>query len=234
MSILTLPTGLQLAEAVPGQRRYDMAETSDVTGDQSARLLGPPRWHWTLRSPPKMLLAAASDWDILLVQLRGRVNYLAVYDLMRPAPLGTMRGDLSLASDVAIGATSMQLQGAVGTVAKGDWFQIGQGLGTSQLVKATASVSSTVLTRVAQQWKTSALANQTWQTSGGQTQVWSATGLVTIPFEAPARQFFRAGTIVTWDKPVAYFKSATDAYDAPYAPGSFQGGFAIDLTEAFA
>lgn len=110
MSIVTWPTGLSVpASFTLGQQRYDMTESSDSTGADAARLLGPPRWTVSLRSVELMPLADAGLWEAMLLQLRGRVNHLAVYDPVRVAPRGTLRGAPTLNATVSAGATSAVL-----------------------------------------------------------------------------------------------------------------------------
>lgn len=112
MSIITLPAGIVMpAGCTIGQQRYDLAEQSDSTGATAARLLGPPRWSMSLRSVEALTLAQAGLWESLLLQLRGRVNHLAMYDPVRQAPQGTMRGAATLNAGVSAGAVSAVLAG---------------------------------------------------------------------------------------------------------------------------
>lgn len=229
-----MPADLDLAEFTFGQKRYDLEEVSDSNGYAAARLMAPPRWTIGMRSPRSMKIAAASKWEVFLIPLRGRVNHLEAWDVMRTAPQGTMRGSLVLAADVAAGATSMTLLGAVGTLAAADLLQIGSGLGSSQLVKVMGAVSATVLTSAAQTWTDGAANNQAWTDGAGHAQTWSASGTAVVSFEAPTRRAYTRGTVVTWDKPRAYFKAVTESVDWGYASGGpFEGGFAQDFIEAF-
>lgn len=110
MSVITLPAGLQMpAGCTIGQQRYDLAEASDSTGASAARLLGPPRWSMSLRSVDALTLADAGLWESLVLQMQGRVNHLAMYDPVRQAPQGTLRGAPTLNASVAAGATSLVL-----------------------------------------------------------------------------------------------------------------------------
>lgn len=110
MSIVTWPDGLSIpAEFSLGQQRYDMTESSDSTGADAARLLGPPRWTVSLRSIEAMTLSEAGLWEAMLLQLRGRVNHLALHDPVRAAPRGTLRGAPLLNAAASAGATSITL-----------------------------------------------------------------------------------------------------------------------------
>lgn len=111
MSVITWPAGLSVpASFTLGQQRYDMTESSDSSGADAARLLGPPRWTVSLRSVDIMTLAEAGLWEAMLLQLRGRVNHLAVYDPVRVAPQGSLRGAPTLDATAAAGATSIVLK----------------------------------------------------------------------------------------------------------------------------
>jgi hypothetical protein len=95
--------------------------------------------------------------------------------------------------------------GAYATLRAGDWLQLGTGLGTSQLVKVMADATAT------------------------------DDGRMTVQVEPPLRQQFASAGAVVWDRPVAYYKQlGTPQWS--YRPGLLakQGGFALDLLEAFA
>lgn len=113
MAVITLPSNLKLGDGCGmGQRRYDLLATSDATGDQQARLLGPPRWTLQLVQPGALTVADADTWRALLVRLRGRVNHLAAWDPGRPRPRGSLGGTVTLSGSAAIGATTLALTGA--------------------------------------------------------------------------------------------------------------------------
>ena len=110
MSIISWPTSLSTAaEFTLGQQRYDVTESSDSTGADAARLLGPPRWTVSLRSADAVPLAEAGAWEAMLLQLRGRVNHLALHDPVRAVPQGNLRGSPILNATAAAGATSLVL-----------------------------------------------------------------------------------------------------------------------------
>lgn len=147
MTVITLPTNLPLGDGCGfGLRRYDMQATSEPTGAQQDRPLGPPRWALSLVQPRALSLRDAGRWEALQAQLRGRINRLYAWDPVRKAPQGTLRGTLTLTSTLAAGATSMAVSGSTGTVLAGDLLQIGTGLGTSQLVKVVADGTQAAIT----------------------------------------------------------------------------------------
>lgn len=206
MAIITLPTDLRIAEAGFGQARYDMAEMSDATGHAAARLFGPPRWRASLRSHKAIAIEEASIWEAMLLQLRGGVNHLALHDRHRPAPLGTMRGTLTLSGAHSAGAVAVAVTGGAGQASKtltiGDWLQIGAGIGTSQLVKLMANATA------------------------------NGSGVISLTVEPPLRIAFSGGTAVTWDKPVAYYKQISEP-SWSYTSRQAAGGFALDLLESW-
>lgn len=116
MSIITpSDTALaHLAELNIGQQRFDLSELSDTTGHTATRLGGPPRWTVSLRTLDAMEPAVAALWKAIAVQLRGRVNHLAVYDVSQSQPRGTARGNITLSSSAAAGDTTLQLSGSRG------------------------------------------------------------------------------------------------------------------------
>lgn len=206
MAIIAMPTGLRIAEVSIGQARYDMVEMSDASGHAAARLFGPPRWRVSMRSAPALLLAQAAQWEAMLLQLRGGVNHLSVYDPVRQVPQGTMRGTLTVSGAHSAGAVAVTVTGGAGqastTLKAGDWLQIGTGLGTSQLVKVMADATA------------------------------NGSGVISLTVEPPLRTGFSGGTAVTWNRPLAYYKQG----DAPmwtYGPGQTSGGYAVDLLESW-
>jgi hypothetical protein len=112
VSIISWPTSLSTAaEFTIGQQRYDVTESSDSTGADAARLLGPPRWTVGLRSVEALNLTQAGAWEAMLLSLRGRVNHLALHDPVRAVPNGTLRGSPTLNASASAGATSIVLTG---------------------------------------------------------------------------------------------------------------------------
>lgn len=117
MSIITpSDTALAyLAQLTIGQQRFDISEVSDTTGHSATRLGGPPRWTAALRTLDAMEPAISGLWKSIAVQLRGRVNHLALYDVSQPQPRGLARGALTLSSTAAAGAASIAIAGCVGS-----------------------------------------------------------------------------------------------------------------------
>lgn len=147
MTVITLSTTLPLGVGSGlGQRRFDLSGSSESTGAEQGRLLGPPRWSLQLVQPPNLTLRDAGRWQALLMKLRGKVNRLAAFDPVRVAPAGTLRGSPTITSSIAIGATSLAISGTTGTLLQGDLLQLGTGIGTSQLVMVVEDCTHAAVT----------------------------------------------------------------------------------------
>lgn len=234
MAVITIPA--LVAESVEaqswGQVRYDVAEVSDVTGDQSVNAGAPARWKVGLRAAAWLNQDEAAAWEFMLLKLRGGINHLAVYDLLRPAPRGTLRGAPFLAAPVERGASTLTLGGAVGTLKQGDALQIGSGVGSSQFIKVAEDAAATVLTPTSAGWTTSSSAAATWSTASAATATWWLGGTMTVTFEAVARDDYPPGTAVQWDKPVTYVAMQNNQLSwSAQAGGPFLTGYAVDGLE---
>jgi hypothetical protein len=144
----------------------------------------------------------------MMLQLRGRINHLAVWDVARLAPLGTMRGTLTLNGAHVAGqgpATPLSVTGGAGqaatTLKQGDALTIGAGL-TSQRVEVIADATA------------------------------NGSGVIALTTEPPLRIGYADGTAVTWDKPFAHFKVNSPVAQWSYEPGYMtKSGYALDLLE---
>lgn len=205
MAIITPSFSIAFARFAFGQKRFDLTEASESTGAANIRVLGPPRWRVSCESPRQCGPAQIAIWQPLLMNLRGRVNHLALWDHGQSVPLGTMRGTLTVSGTPAAGAVTMSVTGGAGqastTLKANDWLQIGTGL-TSQLINITADATA------------------------------NGSGVIAITFEPPLRTSFSNGTAVTWDHPVAHYKMVNEAPMFEYDPGYLlKGGIALDLLE---
>jgi hypothetical protein len=141
MAVIALPNALKISEFALGVINYELEEASAGVGSTRARIIAPPRWTAHVVSNADMDLAEASRWETLMLQLRGS-NVLALYDIVRQAPRGTLRGSPTLTTSLAVGEEAATFGSAAGTLLQGDWIQIGTGFGTSQLVKLTANATA--------------------------------------------------------------------------------------------
>jgi hypothetical protein len=203
MSIITMSPSILMGSFAMEQISYDMVEVSDPTGAEAIRLFGPPRWRTSLSAMPDMNLAQASEWEVIVLQLRRGINHLAVWDPVRVLPRGTMRGTPTLSSGAPAGSTAINLSGASGTLLKGDWLQIGTGVGTSQLVKSMSDVT--------------AVAGAVTVTFEPALRISYSTGAV-ITLDRPVFYARQIGKTTKWEY---------------QAGNMLQSGFALDLLEAF-
>jgi len=204
MSIITFPTNLDQINIIWSQKRNDMAFESSF-GSQAVENSA-PQWKVSL-TPIEMLDAAAGALQALYMKLRGRTNQLALWNTVRPAPLGTMRGSMVLADDLVQGDITMLItasgQGAK-TLLQGDFLGFGSGT-TQQVVMLTADATS------------------------------DGSGNITVTFEPPARNTILTGSppaaVVTWDKPCALFRIAQSELGWSYGGGTLVSGMPMELIE---
>jgi hypothetical protein len=198
MSIIQFPSGLEVAKQSWMQQRNDV-EFRSMFGAQAVEASG-PLWATTITAPTD-LSSLLGPWEALVLQLRGRVNQLAVWKMSRPVPLGTMRGTMTM-SAAAQGATSLSIQSASfpsSTLRAGDCLGVGSGL-TQQVVMVLSDATA------------------------------DSSGNITVQIEPPLRNAFSAGAAVTWNKPCALFRRKTSATQWDYEPG-IASGMMLDLLE---
>ncbi len=198
MSVITFPTNITAATAKWSQRRRDMVFASSF-GSQAMEISA-PLWAVNL-SVATMSDSSSGALKAMLLKLRGKVNQLALWDFGRPAPLGTMRGTMTLNGAHAQGAVTLNIsaagQGST-TVKQGDMFGIDS---TNQVVMAVADATA------------------------------DGSGNVSFAIEPPLRDALSGGAAVTWDKPKALFRITQSDLGWDYTPGLIVSGFALDLIE---
>ena len=199
MSVINIPVGLKVAGASWGQHRNDIVQGSSF-GAQAFEGSA-PLWI-TSFGAPTLKEQNSGQWQVLLLQLRGYTNQLALHNLIRPVPLGSMRGAMTFNAAAVLGATSLSIiaAGQAGkTLLQGDYLGVGAGL-TQQVVMVTAD----------------AVAN--------------GAGVIVVETEPPLRNAFGAAAVVVWDKPKALFRRASSGSQWRYQRQRMSG-FAIDLIE---
>jgi hypothetical protein len=200
MAVITFVESLEKVEMTWGMKRLD-AESRSVFGVQAIEA-GYPLWEVTLSSPmaPEVM---SGGWKALLMQLRGRLNQIAMWDMARPIPIGTMRGTMVLGVAAVQGDVSMTIatdaSQASKTLVQGDMLGIGIGL-TQQVVMVVADATADV------------------------------SGNIVVTFEPPLRNSFSLSSAVTWDKPKALFRRNDSQTSWKYT-GHMAEGFNLNLTE---
>lgn len=199
MSVITFSESLGVAKMSWSQQRRDISFSS-VFGSQAVEV-SPPAWVVNLDSTG-MKESQAGEWQALLMNLRGQTNQLALWNLGRPEPIGTMRGNMVLNAAAAQGDVSLSIVDASQagtTLVAGDMLGIGTGL-TQQLVMVTAAATA------------------------------NGSGVITVTIEPPLRNAHLIGAAVTWNKPKALFRRSSSASSWDYA-NIVVSGFSLDLVE---
>lgn len=199
MAVITFPSTLKVARCTWAQQRNDI-EFRSMFGAQAVEASAPV-WQVTLEVTLG-LEASAGAWKALGMQLRGKTNQLALWDLARPAPLGTMRGTITLNADAAQGATTLSVfaSGQTSkTLLQGDYLGIGLNL-TQQVVMIMADATS------------------------------NGSGIISVTIEPPLRTAFSIGEAISWDKPKALFRRVDSKFGWQNY-GAVVEGFTLDLIE---
>lgn len=197
MAIIQVPAGLSVAKQTWGQRRNDV-EFRSAFGSQALEGSA-PLWKCSMESG----LKRPGIWQALIMSLKGRVNQLALWNMGRPQPLGTMRGSMTMAA-AAQGATSLVITSAGQsgkTLVAGDYLGVGSGL-TQQVVMVL----------------TDAVAN--------------GSGVITVATEPPLRNAFASSATVTWYRPCALFRRQESETSWEHSPGVTLG-MSLSLLEDY-
>jgi len=201
MSVITFPSTLTAQRIRWEQVRNDM-EGRSIFGSQAMEVSA-PLWGVSLEGALRNDVdVIAGEWKSLMMRLRGRMNQLELWDLMRPVPNGTMRGTMTLNAGAAQGATSILVVAAgqnAKTILKGDFLGLGSGL-TQQVVMAVADATS------------------------------DGSGIIALTIEPSLRNSFLVAAAVTWDKPKALFRRTSSRAGWDYS-SVFTSGFGLELIE---
>ena len=196
--IITWP-GLPVKESGFSQIRNDISFSS-MFGSQSNEI-ATPVWGITLEATPGLEMYSG-DWKVIGIKLAGKTNQLAVWDIARPVPLGTMRGTMTLNSSAAQGATTLSIV-ATGqnakTLLKADYLGIGANL-TQQVVMVMDRATS------------------------------NGSGIIEVTVQPPLRNAFAAGESITWNQPKALFRRVDSKYGWKNFAAQ-ASGFVLDLQE---
>ncbi len=201
MAVIPFPATLNVARLNWGLRRRDLAFAS-AFGSQAVEISS-PLWAAEVQfDPVKRTDAGTGAWQAFLLKLRGKVNQLELWNLARPAPIGTMRGVMTLNTSAVQGSTSLSVAAAgenLKTLLAGDLLGIGAGI-TQQVVMVTDNAISDV------------------------------TGLIVVNITPPLRNSFALGTALVWDKPKVLFRATQSDFSWDYGD-SLVTPRALDLIE---
>jgi len=204
MSIVTIPTGMIFKRQDFGTRDFGLDFSNADSGASQTAINGPPRLTCSLVANDSMDRGEAAVWRSLVLSLKGRVNQLAVYDLLNAAPRGTLRGTLTLATAAVAGADSVRISGtsaqAGKTLLAGDWIGVNQGGTNRQLLHVQSDA------------------------------VADAAGVIVVSVAPNLRVGVALGSAVTWDKPTCLMRRTTQE-NSWSSSGATQGAFNLDLME---
>lgn len=218
MSVITLPEGLYVSRMTWSQQRMGVQFRS-MFGSQAVEG-SPPVWAVSIEID-RMKESRAGAWKALLLQLQGSTNQLAVWDVARPQPRGTLRGALTFGAAAKQGDTTITIhagvEGAGKTLLAGDWIGFGSGL-TQQVVM---NMQDVVIDPARYSLSLDFAA-----------QVYAAgiPGEFKMTVQPPVRNDMPAGAAITWDKPKALFRVQNPRLGWDYET-TFASGFALELLE---
>lgn len=218
MSVITFPNTLY-ASRMRMELRQQGAVNDGPFGMQFSKT-GSPRWAAQVELSQNNE-SKSGEAKALMMKLRGPTNQLALHDLARPVPRGTLRGALVFEAAATAGDTTMYINGgtdAAGkTLLQGDLIGFGSGL-TQQVVMVTENVEfNSSLWAIDADFTTEAY-------SGGQ------VGGALVSFEPPLIADFSAGAGITWDKPKVLYRNQEVAVGWDYE-SVFASGFTLNLIE---
>lgn len=192
MSIITFPSNIWITRMRWEQMRMDLTHTSPMSGASQGVVYGLPRWKVSVEIE-RMNESDTGAIKALLMKLQGQINQLALWDVGRPTPKGTITGFLTLGSAADLGDDTLTISGGTNgqTLKAGDWLGVGEGQ-YQQVVMVTddATVSS---------------------------------GSITVNIQPPLRSAHDLGADVVYDKPKALFRLANPRQGWDYEGDKVQG-----------
>lgn len=175
MAVIQFPIALTASKQTWGQHRQDM-EFRSIFGSQSVAV-SPPLWVTSFEATEN-LAAYSGAWESLLLQLRGKENQLAMYNIGRSRPVGNMRGTMTFGTACTQGSSTFVINSpgqTNKTLLAGDYIGFGNGL-TQQVVMLVSNATS------------------------------DTNGNITVVVEPPLNNAFSIGSGITWDHPCALFR----------------------------
>ncbi len=205
MSVINWPAELPVRTQDFGIKHFALDFSNADTGSGQVAVLGPRRMTCAMTSEPDVAPERAAKWQAVLFALDGRVNQLAVWNVLRPAPRGTLRGVLTADQAAPAGATTLQVRanGQAGrTLLQGDWLGVQQAsVGEARQllhVQADAAVDG--------------------------------NDLLVVQVGVPLRAALPAGAQIVWDRPTCLMRQTTSE-NKWTAQGSRTSGYSLDLME---
>lgn len=200
MSVIAFPSDFVVATQTWEQQRNDM-EFRSIFGAQALET-SPPLWTSVVTAAPCYEKDSGS-WQAMLMQLRGKTNQLAMPNIGRRTPRGTMRGTMTLNTAAAQGAAALSIVAAgqnAKTLLKGDLLGLGSGA-TQQVVMVVADAIS------------------------------DGSGIIAITIEPSLRNAHLIAAAVTWNAPAVLFRCQEAPAKWQYGRGNNVSGFVLHLIE---
>ena len=202
MSVITLPEGILLNEQTFGVKDYGVTFSNEESGASQVVVHGPSRLTCSIRSNELLDDEQAALWSSLVFALEGQVNYLAVYNVRKPVPRGTLRGVPTLHAAAVAGTSTLEIATSQpgSTLLRGDWVGLAQSGTNRQLLHVQAD----------------AVAN--------------AGGVMAVTVAPRLRGAHVSGATVVVDKPTCLMRRSS-AESQWTASGAVEGGYSLDLIE---
>lgn len=207
-SVITFPTNIDVVDFTWGQLR-NAIEARSTFGAQAVES-SVPLWQVKFTVAPSNDDVAGSTSSLMksiLMKLKGRFNRLALWDIGRPAPLGTMRGTMVLNLAATQGDVTLEIYAAgefAKTLLAGDMIGIGQS-DTAGNLRQVVIVTDDAMS--------------------------DTDGIITVNIEPPLRNGFAQNYSVAWDKPTALFRRADSISSWTYKGGKIVDGATVNLIE---
>lgn len=203
MAVVTFSETLGVADFTWGQLVREISSGSQFSLGQSVGVAG-PLWLATI-AQSNIKEVDSGAWQVLAMRLAKKADRLELWNLLRPEPLGTLRGTLTFNGAHAQNATTLLVSGGAGqagaTIKAGDYLGMGSAT-TQQVVVAQADATA------------------------------DGAGNISIDISlTPLRNSFSGGASVVWSKPKALFRHTASRAVWKYSRGKMVSGIALDLIE---
>lgn len=127
MALITFPPAMLVSGFNLRLRTKQLVSSAPFGGSEEVVDLLNDRWVASLASPKREYFHGA-DIEAFINSMRGQINTVMLYHRVRPQPVGTIRGTLTLSAAAAQGANSVVVTGCVpsnGTFRSGDMLGVG-------------------------------------------------------------------------------------------------------------
>jgi hypothetical protein len=172
MAVITIPDNLSCDAFSWGQSRNTINFKSPF-GTQSVDVRSP--WWTATLSAPVGYEKDAGNWQSLMMSLGGSTNQLAMHNLARPTPLGTLRGNMTFNSYAPVGATTININSQVGGInlltfpedfSNVAWGKVNSTVTPNTITSPDNTITSDTITSLATSTLTGIISTSTTVTNG--------------------------------------------------------------------